>query len=482
MRIPPLLLILVSLAALSCGGAPDVKLPPVDWEDSVGRGSDAFAGETPVSETWWLAFESPELDTLIHAALARNHDLRAAAARVEQAKADARIAGAALWPQLNGGLAASRSRSVIIGIPIPGAVSPITTYSNRFSLSADAAWEIDLWGRIRSAKSSSLARFEGSQVDLAAARLSLAATTARLWFALSEAEMQRTLAEETVASFRSSTERIRRRYQLGVRSPLDLRLAEFNLASAEALLAAREDQRDALAVSLQRVIGAYPDASFRGAADLPSLGEPVPAGLPSDLLLRRPDVVSAERAVAAARAQASSARRALLPSISLTGSGGTLSDQFADLLDGDFSVWSIAGGILQPLFQGGRLRANVARADAVRDQSLAAYLATALGAFGEVELALRAEPRAAIQVRSLMRAAHEADAAKRLAENQYDNGLIDYITMLESQRAALNARSQEMTARRAALDARLDLFVALGGGFDSTQDDFAGFLAVEVAE
>lgn len=482
MRIPPLHFILVSLAALSCGGAPDVQLPPVDWEMPVASGSDASAGETLISETWWLAFDSPALDSLIRTALARNHDLRLAAGRVEQAKADARIAGAALWPQLNGGLTASRSRNVIVGIPIPGAESPITTYSNRFSLSADAAWEIDLWGRIRSAKSSSLARFEGSLVDLAAARLSLAATTARLWFALAEAEMQRTLAEETVASFSSSTERIRRRYQLGVRPPLDLRLAESSLASAEALLAAREDQRDALAISLQKVIGAYPDASFRGAFDLPSPGDPVPAGLPSDLLLRRPDVVSAERAVAAARAQASVARRALLPSISLTGSGGTLSDQFADLLDGDFSVWSIAGGILQPLFQGGRIRANVARADAVHDQSLAAYLATALNAFGEVELALRAEPRAAIQVRSLMKAAHQAAAAKRLAESQYDNGLIDFITLLESQRAALTARSQEISARRGALDARLDLVVALGGGFDSTRDDYPDFLSAELVE
>ena len=196
----------------------------------------------------------------------------------------------------------------------------------------------------------------------------------------------------------------------------------------------------------------------------------VPAGLPADLVRRRPDLAAAERRLTAADRRLASARRALLPGIRLTGGGGRSSEELADLLDGDFSVWSLAANLTMPLFQGGRLRARVQAAEADREALAAAYAGLVLGAFAEVERALAAEAALAERETALVETADQAAAAESLAADRYRRGLVDLVTLLDAQRSAHRARSQLLATRRQRVDARVDLHVALGGGFTHPRD------------
>ena len=226
---------------------------------------------------------------------------------------------------------------------------------------------------------------------------------------------------------------------------------------------ARRLDLDTALRQLEILLGRYPAAQLVLPAGLPELDGPVAAGLPSEVLTRRPDLAAAERRVAAAGARVAEARAALYPQLRLTGSAGTSSDQVADLLDGDFSVWSFAGSLLQPLFQGGRLRAGVDLAAAGADEALAAYASAVLRALGEVETALAAEKGLAEQETALAAAALQAEAARRLAEERYETGLGEYLVVLESQRGALDTASRRLEVQRRRLVARVDLYLALGG-------------------
>ena len=213
------------------------------------------------------------------------------------------------------------------------------------------------------------------------------------------------------------------------------------------------------------MLARYPSAALQLSADLPDLPADVPAGLPAELISRRTDVVAAERRLVASDARIRQAKAALYPRISLTGSAGTSSNEFGDLLDGDFSVWSIVGNLLQPLFQGGRLRAGVDLAKSQADMALAQYGQTVLSAYRDVESSLANERFLRQRQEALETATEQAVAARQLAEDQYANGIIDLITMLDARRSAFASESQLLTVRRERLDARIDLYLALGGGF-----------------
>jgi outer membrane protein TolC len=199
----------------------------------------------------------------------------------------------------------------------------------------------------------------------------------------------------------------------------------------------------------------------------------VPGDLPATLLARRPDLVAAERRLAAADKRVAEAKRSLYPRLSLTASAGTASQELEDLVDGDFSVWSLIGNLAAPLFQGGRLRANVALSRSRTEEAVALFADAALRAFAEVENTLTAEEHLAHRESHLAESAEQAEAARVVAEEQYRSGLVNYITVLESQRRALLARSELIAVRRARMDARVDLHLALGGGF--TLEEIPGF-------
>ena len=462
------LLLPMTLLLAGCLSAPPRKAvdleaaPPEQW-------SSGAAPAGAVDERWWESFADPALAELVDRALERNTDLQAAAARLDAASASARIAGAERLPTASAGVTAARQQQNFIGFPFgpPGGGVPSTT-STRLGLSLDTSWEIDLWGRIRAGARASVAEAQAAEADLRGARLSIAGRTAKIWFAVVEARQQLELAEASVESFRLSVDQVRSRYEAGIRPALDMRLALSNLSSAEALAERRRAQLDGLARRLEALLGDYPDASLlerHRTEALPPTPPPVPAGLPAELIARRPDLVAAERRLVAADHRYKAARRALYPRLALTAGGGTASDSLTDLLDGDFRVWSLIGNLTQPLFQGGKLRAGVERADAQGREALARYVRQVLDAYTEVESALAAERHLGEQERHLARTAEQLTAARRLAERRYRNGVGIYLVVLESQSRSLAAESELLVVRRLRLEKRIDLHLALGGGF-----------------
>jgi NodT family efflux transporter outer membrane factor (OMF) lipoprotein len=459
------------LLAVSCASVPKLATPDLDVATPP-QWTGATLSEGTVDPTWWESFGSPELNETIRTALERNWDLRAAVARVQQAEAQARIAGADLKPQLSAGLDGTRSKRNFIGLPIPGAPpgGVLSTTSTTLGFSLTVSWEIDLWGRLGARAGAGVADLQAAQSDLAGAHLSLAGQVAKTWFAAAEAAQQTELARAQVASFETTAKQVRGRYEMGLRPALDLRLALANLEGAEASLRAREEQLDAITRQLEILLGRYPGRQLETPTLLPDTPPAVPGQLPADLVARRPDLAAAERRLAAAGARLTAAKKDLYPRLSLTASGGTASAEFKDLVSGDFGVWSLAGNLLQPIFQGGRLRAAVTLAEGTADERLAGYASAALNAYLEVETALRAETLLAEQERHLAEAARQSRAAERLADDRYRAGLDTFITVLESQRRAFQADSAWIVARQLRLANRVDLFLALGGGFERDEE------------
>ncbi|HUV12522.1 MAG TPA: efflux transporter outer membrane subunit [Acidobacteriota bacterium] len=458
--------ILILILAFSFGCKKDAvqirhqpELPvPDQW-------SASEVDDDEIRAEWWTAFEDERLDELVGKALEHNYDLQSAAARLTVAAMQAKIAGADLWPSISGGWRGSGQRQNFVGLPIPGAEGEVLSRTFTSSgISFDISWEADIWGKIRARKFASTKDFEAAAADLWGARLSLVAQTSKAWFAVLEAQQQVELAQTTVTSYSGTAERVRGRYERGVQSSLDLRLALSSLAGAEALLQQRKEQLDRLIRQLELLLGQYPAAAIQPTEALPTVPPTPPAGIPSELVSRRPDLIAAEKRMWAAGARWSEARKALYPSIGLTGSLGTSTSSYLDVFNGSFFVWSLAGNILQPIFQGGRLRAQIELQDANSRDVAAQWAGAVLRAFLEVESALAAEKFLVKQEVELADAATQSTASLKLAEDRYNMGLESFVTVLESQRRSLNAESQLLTVRRQRLDARVDLHLALGGG------------------
>jgi NodT family efflux transporter outer membrane factor (OMF) lipoprotein len=285
---------------------------------------------------------------------------------------------------------------------------------------------------------------------------------------LSEAEAQVRLAEDNVKTRRVHLGIVERQLDRGLdadRAALDVSLSRSDLARAEATLATRKRFADDARRSLELLLGAYPAGRQASLGALPGLSRSVPAGLPSELLLRRPDLRAAERRLEASLRDESNAKKALLPSFNLTGSYGLSTDDLAFLLEREAVVWSIAGNVAQRIFEGGRIKGNIELAKARYAEDLAIYAQTALTAFKEVETALAAEAFLREQEAALQRAVTEADRSVKLAAGQYDRGLADILTVLDAQQRLFDARSLLLDVQAQHLRSRADLHLALGGEF-----------------
>ena len=459
-------------AAAGCATAPPVAVPDI----GVPAPPAWTAADTPpgrLAIDWWTDFGDDGLEAAVQAALTGNFDLQAAAARLEIAAADARLAAAELWPSVDARYNGARQQQNFVGLPIPGAEDEVlSTIFTNHGVSLDVSWEIDLWGRLRAASQLVLANLQASAADLRGAQLSMAGQTAKAWFATAEAQQQIDLSRETVQSYRESADQVRGRFEAGIRPPLDLRLALLNLANAEAALDQRLQQFDAAVRQLKVLLGEYADDVIDAPLALPELTPNVPGGLPADLVARRPDLVVAERLLAAAEANLGIAQRNRFPNIALTASTGTATNALRSLLDGDFSVWSLLANVTAPLWQGGRLREEVNRAEAESAEALATYANAVLTAYAEVETALAADEFLQRRERHLGVAAEQAQAAAVLAYERYITGLEPYVTVLDSQRSAFQAEGELIAARRQRLDNRVDLYLALGGGFEQLDSPF----------
>lgn len=466
----PARLSLLGLALLSC------SCLTKDLEQA-DRLDPAVSGQIPANWTaarirvpegaatnWLSDFDSTKLVELSQAAVTGNYDLAASAARIKSAVARARITGADRLPQFDADLNVSRSQN------LRGA-SFQTVRANNFSTGLNLRWEIDLWGRIANLRNADLAELEATEADYEAARLSLAATVTRTTLAIVQSELQIEISRETLRSLRTNLEILDAKLEAGDaddRTALEISLSRADVARARATIAQQQREADASRRTLETLLGDYPKGTVEGLSELPRLSRSVPAGLPSELLLRRPDLVAAERRVDAQLQEVAAARKALLPSIRITGGAGTNTTQdFTDLLDVRNLVWDIGAGLTQPVFEGGRILAEIDLSESRREEIAADYAETALNAFREVETALAAEEHFKNQEIALEEAAVEATRAVELSLSQYETGLVDIITLLESQRRAFDSRSALLNVQTQRIQNRIDLYLALGGDFDS---------------
>jgi NodT family efflux transporter outer membrane factor (OMF) lipoprotein len=467
------LLSLVAIVA-ACASAPlrtddaelDVDVPP-QWTAVVAAAEPEPTTNAP-GTAWWSGFGDQQLDATIAAALRDNRDLRAALARLEAAASNRTIAGAAGLPQLDAAFDPQRARRLFLGFPFGGGGVPSST-TTTYGLSLSLQWELDLWGRVRAGESAAIGDLQATAADVDGARTSLTAQVCRSWFAAVAAGRQLALANDTVAAFRATADDVRDRYRRGMRPAIDVHQAAANLANAEANAAQWRDALQRARHRLDVLAGRYPRGLAESDAALPRTLPIVPAGLPGDLLQRRPDLVAAERRLAAAGCRVDAAKAALYPRLSLTASGGTTSTDLEDLVDKDFRVWSLGANLLQPLLHGGALRAEVARAQAVRNEALANYGGAVLRAFAEVEDALASDALLAERLATVAAAAEHAEKARDLARERWQLGLTDFLAVADGQRQAYQALATRIDVEQQRIDNRIDLFLALGGGFPVDQ-------------
>lgn len=457
----------LGLVLAGCASIPPPPGPqaPVALPDRFVATPEGAVDVTRLPEAWWRELADPLLDALVEEALVANPSLQLAASRIAAAEARARIAGADLLPRAGLSLEASRRRQAFVGLPIPGSGDGVvSTTTTSFGTALNLSWEIDLWGRVRAGRAAAVQELEGSREDYAAARLSLAGQVAKAWFSTLEASRQEDLARALVESWHETREAAFGRYRRGLVPSLDVRLADSGLAQAESVLELRRRQVDVARRQLEILLGRYPAGALEAARDLPPPPPAVPAGVPAEILARRPDLATAERRLAAAGHRVTEARAALYPQLRLTTSAGTLAPEIKNLLNGDFGVWALAGSLLQPILEGGRLRAGVALAEAGVEEAIAFYAVEVLRALVEVESALAAEELLARREAALERAVAETEQSHAIALDRYRRGLIAFLVVLDSQRQVDTLRSQLLEARRERLTNRVDLFLALGGG------------------
>jgi len=457
---------LATVFAAGCAVGPVYERPaaelPAAW-----RGVPA-GGVTANNERWWTLYKDPVLDRLVEEALAHNQDLAAAAARVDEARARLRISDAEQLPSADAGASRDRTRSSErSSTPLPPN-APLERNTYRAQL--NVAYELDLWGRLRSLSDAARAELLATRAAQETVRIALTAQVAQSYHALLALDAQIDITRRTLELRERNLGLQRLRRDAGIIGDFDLRQLEAEVAAARAQLPAFERSRSAEEAALAVLVGRSPravleDAVARGKESDELAAPVVPAGLPSDLLLRRPDVAAAEQQLIALNARIGAARAALFPRISLTGFLGTESAALGDLFTGPSRIWQLAFGLAQPIFQGGRLAGEIEAARARERQAIAQYQKTLQEAFREVRRALAAQSRS----REIFAAEGERVGALRealrLARLRYENGLTSQLEFLDAERNLLQAEVNRSEALRASRAAIADLTRALGGGW-----------------
>jgi multidrug efflux system outer membrane protein len=432
---------------------------PLEWEamDQNNTHSD------DQNVTYWMdSFDNKWLNEAVYTAWSANPSLLSMAEQTLARGEEAVIAGASILPQGNAVANGSKSKRNLIGFGFPNGNTSFTTES--FSSGINLSWEVDLWGKLRDQRNSAKKRFEGAQADYEGARLSLAGQVARTWYGIVESEQQLALAEQMKDTFEKNQAFIANRFANGLASSLENDLATSALASSQATETMRERIRSAQVKELESFLGEYPKGDMdRNFSDsLPELAlAPLPP-TPAQAMEYRPDLQAARLQLEACGYDLSAAKMNLLPSVSLSGGPGSRSERFGDLLDNRFRTWEISGSVTQPLFNGGRIRANIRRSEALRKVAEANFRAVALRAFTEAETLLANESFLQKEENYLKIASMSAQIAAKTSWDRYQRGVQQIFDTLESQRRAFEAESRLLSTRRERIFNRINLFLALG--------------------
>ena len=476
----PYLTFLLLLGVAGCSMAPRVQQPEA-VQTVPERFEQAATGEAAAQLLWWRGFNDPALDQLVDAALARNLDLRAAVARVEEVQSLYRIARAPLLPGVqasvgrdqqstpgNTGLGSQFGGDGDGGGPPGGFSFPDRFEFTTYSASLGFSYELDFWGRVRGSKNAALREFFASQADLQTVQIGVIAETIATYFEIAELGHTLALTRQDVDLLTERVELTQQRYERGLISSFELYAIQQVFENARSSLPLFESQLEEARGRLNVVLGRYtaPLDSVTLSAQAGTFNlEPIPAGLPSDLLEQRPDVVAAAQRLEAARQAIGVARAERFPRFSLTGSGGTQSSELSDLVKTSQRFWLFGGSLVAPIFNAGALKANERAAWARYEQQAAIYEKTVLTAFKEVEAALIAyqkqQERYAFLQDELAAARDNAEAQER----RFVRGIGDYLAYLDAQRNLVRVETSVTMARRALANARLAVHRALGGAW-----------------
>lgn len=443
---------------------PDLEVPGAWRESAQGVAAPTLADVAP----WWEGFGDPHLDALVRDGLAHNDDLRAAIARVDEFAA--RVAGVRgqAFPQVGYGGSAARARGTEVGTPpVPAGVSPI---AESYGLGVSASWELDLWGRIRHETEAARADLLATDHARRGVALVVVSSIVSGYLTLLDLDRQLQVSHETVRGRQESVDQFTMRLESGAISDFEMMqvLAEYETAVAAVpnIERAIAQQENALAALAGR-----PPGGIERARALDALGEPdVPAGLPAELLGRRPDIQQAEQQLAAAHARVGVARALYFPSISLTGAFGHASAELDDLFSGPAQTWSFVGQLLGPIFAGGQIDAANAQADARRVQAVENYESAIRNAFREANDALVFVRTARESEEAVGRRVTALRTGVELARLRYDHGYSDYLEVLDTERSLFSAELALSGARGDRYRSLVQLYRAMGGDWHGTGD------------
>lgn len=436
-----------------CSLVPDYERPSVPTQTAWSTPPAASTAALPVSADWWQHFESPELDKLMAEALAANQDLAAAIARIDQARANTRIAGAPLLPSVeaSGSTSGTRTRT-----------SQRTHNSSSGDALLTASYEIDLWGKNAAGLESAKHALTASAFDKEALVLVIQSEVASTYFDAVSLKQRLAIARENLAAAQQVLKLVQIQMAQGAATALDLAQQRTAVATFEAQIPTLEQQLAADQTSLAILLGRAPGGTAVARDKLDALTLPaIAAGQPADLLGRRPDIAEAEASLKAAHADIGVARAAFYPSLTLSASAAIS----GLATSGASTAASIAAGLIAPIFEGGALEGQLDLTKARKEELVATYRQTVLTSFKEVEDALSTVETSAARVRSLQTAADQAREAFRLAQLSYSAGASDFLTVLDAQRTLLDNEDSLVQAERDRFTAAASLFKALGGGW-----------------
>jgi NodT family efflux transporter outer membrane factor (OMF) lipoprotein len=426
-------------------------LPPAATVPDAWKAAGSSGGEVSADWNWLRTFADPRLETVVAEGLRHNLELAAAAARVDVATALVAQARSLLYPQF-----------VLLG---GAGVVGRDSSRDRSALAGEISWELDLWGRVRAQSASAAAARQAVDADLSYARQSLAAVIATLWYQTVAAERLRLTAEQAAGVYGELLRLVQTKNALGQIGQQDVALAGADLNRALQRERSFATTGQQLVRGLEVVIGRYPAAELTLVPDVPNLPGPVPDGLPSELLERRPDVIAAERRLTSAFHSIQVAEASRLPRIALTAGGGYSTSDLLRLAGLGTGFWRVGADVVAPVFTGGALQAQVALANAEQKAALALYGQTALRAFGEVETSLANEQLLGDQQKYLEAVLAQDTEALRLGRLRYEAGASDFLHVLQMQARQLSTQFDLIAIRNGRLANRVALHLALGGGF-----------------
>ncbi len=452
---------IIAVLLAGCSLAPDPVRPALPMPQSWAV-SDPGAADALRMPQWQRFFVAPALAGLIDTALNNNQNLCIAIGRVEMARGQYRIQRADMLPQVSSGGGLSRSRT-----PADLSYTGKPLVANDFSASINTSWELDLWGRVASLDAAALASWLATDEARRAVALSLIAEVANMWLVARELDERIALADRTIINRQESARIARRRYEVGSAPRLDQTQAETLLGQAESALITLEQQREQTRNALALLVGAPAGTTVTALSSVENaVVRDLPPGLPSALLVDRPDVRGAEDRLRVAEADIGAARAAFFPRIALTADYGTASAALEGLFAGGSSAWTLASSVAAPVFDGGRLRGNLAEAKAQRAVAVADYEQAVQTAFRDVADALAARHWLGRQVEAQRQTLNALSERALLSDLRYRNGASSYLEVLDAQRDLFATEQALVETRRARLSSEVNLYAALGGGND----------------